>query len=80
MEARSNSPLESRYMFASLLVRLQIVKRRYIGSVLAKNTLWMLLGQGLRLVIQALYFVVIARSLGVSGYGAFIGVVALRCV
>jgi O-antigen/teichoic acid export membrane protein len=67
-------------MFASLLVRLQIVKRRYIGSVLAKNTLWMLLGQGLRLVIQALYFVVIARSLGVSGYGAFIGVVALVAI
>jgi O-antigen/teichoic acid export membrane protein len=51
--------------------------KRYVRSVLAQNTLWMLFGQGLRLVIQALYFVLIARSLGVRGYGAFIGVVAL---
>jgi len=46
-------------------------------SSLARNTIWMILGQGLRLVIQALYFVEIARSLGVRNYGAFIGVVAL---
>lgn len=46
-------------------------------SGVARNTVWMLCGQGLRLVIQALYFVLIARSLGASGYGAFIGVVAL---
>jgi O-antigen/teichoic acid export membrane protein len=37
----------------------------------------MLLGQGLRLIIQALYFTMIARSLGASKYGAFVGVVAL---
>ena len=37
----------------------------------------MILGQGLRLVIQALYFVEIARSLGVRNYGAFIGVAIL---
>src|SRR5579864_6077050 len=44
---------------------------------LARNTAWMVVGQGLRLVIQALYFIEIARSLGVRNYGAFIGVVAL---
>ena len=44
---------------------------------LARNTVWMLFGQGLRLVIRALYFVEIARSLGATNYGAFIGVVAL---
>jgi O-antigen/teichoic acid export membrane protein len=44
---------------------------------LVRNTTWMILGQGLRLVIQALYFVEIARSLGAANYGAFIGVVAL---
>lgn len=33
-------------------------------SILARNTGWMLLGQGLRLVIQALYFTVIARAVG----------------
>lgn len=46
-------------------------------SLLARNTCWMMLGQGLKLVIQALYFTVIARSLGVQNYGAFVGVVAL---
>jgi O-antigen/teichoic acid export membrane protein len=48
-----------------------------LKSALARNTAWMVIGQGLRLVIQALYFVEIARSLGVRNYGAFIGVVAL---
>jgi O-antigen/teichoic acid export membrane protein len=46
-------------------------------SILARNTGWMLLGQGLKLVIQALYFTVIARSLGAANYGAFVGVVGL---
>src|ERR1700680_92108 len=46
-------------------------------SRLARNTVWMALGQGFRLIIQALYFVAIARSLGATNYGAFIGVVAL---
>jgi O-antigen/teichoic acid export membrane protein len=46
-------------------------------STLARNTSWMLLGQGLRLLIQALYFTVIARSLGAQNYGAFVGVVGL---
>jgi O-antigen/teichoic acid export membrane protein len=46
-------------------------------SALARNTIWMFCGQGLRLVIQAIYFIEIARSLGASSYGAFIGVVAL---
>jgi O-antigen/teichoic acid export membrane protein len=67
-------------MFGGLFVRLRIITKRYIGSALARNTLWMLVGQGLRLVIQSLYFVVIARSLGVSGYGAFVGVVALVAI
>jgi len=48
-----------------------------LKSTLARNTGWMLLGQGLKLVIQALYFTVIARSLGASKYGAFVGVVGL---
>ena len=50
---------------------------RYLKSALARNTLWMISGQGLRLVIHAVYFTVIARSLGPNNYGAFIGVVAL---
>jgi O-antigen/teichoic acid export membrane protein len=50
------------------------------GGRVARNTIWMLLGQGLRLVVQALYFVLIARSLGATGYGAFLGVVALVAI
>lgn len=37
-------------------------------------------GQGLRLVIQAAYFVLIARSLGPDRYGAFAAVVALAAI
>jgi O-antigen/teichoic acid export membrane protein len=46
-------------------------------SPLARNAAWMFVGQGLRLVLQAFYFIEIARSLGVSNYGAFVGVVSL---
>ncbi len=38
------------------------------------------IGQGLRLLIQATYFVLIARSLGPTAYGAFASVVALVSV
>ena len=51
--------------------------RKLFGNKLARNTVWMTAGQGLRLVIQALYFVEIARSLGTRNYGAFVSVVAL---
>lgn len=34
-------------------------------------------GQGVRFLIQAVFFTVIARSLGVGNYGSFVGVVAL---
>lgn len=47
---------------------------------LAKNTLWMLLAQGMRLVLQAGYFVIIARVLGPEQYGAFVGVTALIAI
>jgi O-antigen/teichoic acid export membrane protein len=37
----------------------------------------MSMGQGLRLLVQAVYFTVIARALGASNYGSFVGVAAL---
>jgi O-antigen/teichoic acid export membrane protein len=49
-------------------------------SVLARNTVWMFVGQGLRLIIQGGSFVLIARSLGASNYGAFIGAVSLVAI
>jgi O-antigen/teichoic acid export membrane protein len=51
--------------------------KRYSDSLLAQNTFWMALGQGFRLVVSALYFTVIARSLGTHNYGAFVAVVSL---
>lgn len=47
---------------------------------LLKNTLWLTAGNGLRVALQAVYFVLLARILGARGYGAFAGVVALSAV
>ena len=54
--------------------------KRLRSSTLARNTVWAMAGQGTRVVIQALYFVVIARALGPEGYGAFAAVVALVAI
>jgi O-antigen/teichoic acid export membrane protein len=48
--------------------------------VLAKNAVWLTVGQALRVGIQAVYFVLIARALGVREYGAYVGVVALVAI
>lgn len=48
-----------------------------LRSSLARNAAWMFIGAGLRVVIQGLYFIAIARTLGANKYGAFIGVLAL---
>ncbi|HEX4006913.1 MAG TPA: oligosaccharide flippase family protein [Acidobacteriaceae bacterium] len=44
---------------------------------LRRGSLWMISGQGVSLLAQAVYFVLIGRTLGAREYGAFIGVVAL---
>jgi O-antigen/teichoic acid export membrane protein len=49
-------------------------------SLLARNTFAMLTGGGIRLLVQGIYFVLIARALGVEQYGAFVGVVALVAI
>ena len=49
-------------------------------GALARNTLWMILGQGVRILVQFAYFVLIARLLHREGYGAFAGTVALVAV
>jgi O-antigen/teichoic acid export membrane protein len=53
------------------------LKRFLTGSVLARNTLWMFGGHGVRLFLQAVYFILIAHALGVAEYGAFVGAVSL---
>ena len=47
---------------------------------LARNTGWVLLGQGARLGVQAVYFIVIARLLGPKEYGGFGAVLAIASV
>lgn len=49
-------------------------------GALARNTMWMILGQGARILVQFAYFVLIARILHREGYGAFSGAVALVAV
>ena len=52
----------------------------FVSTTLGRNTLWSLGGYGLRLMLQAVYFIVIARCLGPRQYGAFIAVTALGAV
>jgi O-antigen/teichoic acid export membrane protein len=47
------------------------------SSSLARNAGWMVLGQGSGFLLQAAYFILIARLLGPAEYGLFAGVFAL---
>lgn len=53
---------------------------RFRASQLAVNTSWMFAAQGMRIVVQAVYFILIARALGTQQYGAFVGVGALVAI
>jgi O-antigen/teichoic acid export membrane protein len=50
---------------------------RLAKSTLVRDASNLCLGQGIRLVLQGIYFLVIARSLGPSQYGAFIAITAM---
>lgn len=52
----------------------------YHHNAIRRNATWMMLGLGVRLLVQALYFVLIARTLGAEQYGAFAAVAALTAV
>ena len=43
-----------------------LLAARLAGRKLLQNTIWVLTAQGTRLVLQAIYFVIIARRLGVA--------------
>lgn len=43
---------------------------------LVKDSIWMILSQGLSVFIQAAYFIIVARVLGAQDYGIFIGITA----
>jgi O-antigen/teichoic acid export membrane protein len=59
------------------LYRFKIHIDRLLQKPIVRGGLWLLVGRGLRLVLQAAYFVIIARTLGVKNYGAFVGTTAL---
>lgn len=44
---------------------------------LGRNASWMFLGQGLSVFVQAAYFILLARLLGSSQYGIFVGATAM---
>jgi O-antigen/teichoic acid export membrane protein len=51
--------------------------QRLRQSILARNAAWLTVGQGGLKILQATYFVVIARTLGAGGLGAFAATTAL---
>lgn len=62
------------------LTDLKASAARLQQNALFRNTLWMLFAQGIRLVLQAVYFVIIARALGPEQYGAFVGATSLIAI
>lgn len=47
------------------------------AASLTRNSIWMLAGHGLRMALQAGYFVALARVLGASDFGVFLAVLAI---
>ena len=50
--------------------------RNQLRGRLAKNAIWMFLGQGVSFGVQACYFILLARLLGADQYGMFVGATA----
>jgi O-antigen/teichoic acid export membrane protein len=63
--------------------RLKLIKQ-YILALLQKSlvrdTIWMVLSQGVGVFIQVGYFILIARALDAASYGAFISVAAVATI
>lgn len=49
-------------------------------SLLVRNASWMCVGQGLSVVCQGVYFILLARLLGVLEYGIYVGAMAMVMV
>ncbi|MEM9119636.1 MAG: oligosaccharide flippase family protein [Cyanobacteria bacterium P01_F01_bin.56] len=67
----------SQHMFSKGLIQIKGKLSRVRSSSLAKDSIWLLGSKGLNIFIQAAYFVVLARTLGPTEYGLFVGVAAL---
>ena len=53
---------------------------RIRSSKLASNASWMMIGQGVSVVMQAVYFAILARLLGAVEYGVFVGAFAFTSI
>ncbi len=62
------------------LVKIKGKTRNLFRSDLARDTLWMLISKLFNVVMQAGYFIIVARVLGAENYGSFIGVTALASI
>jgi O-antigen/teichoic acid export membrane protein len=65
---------------SSQFAQVQSYYRRARSSALIQNAAWLFAGQGLSVIVQTLYFVVLARLLSTSQYGVLAGAVALISV
>jgi O-antigen/teichoic acid export membrane protein len=59
------------------LAEIKIKVTNLFQSSLAKDTLWMLFSKLFNVVMQAAYFIIIARILGKDNYGSFVAVTAI---
>lgn len=65
------------YMFSKGLNQLKVKAASLRKSSLAKDSFWLLCSKGLNIFIQAAYFIILARTLGPTEYGIFVGITAL---
>lgn len=62
------------------LAEIKIKAANLFQSSLAKDTLWMLFSKLFNVVMQAAYFVIVARLLGRENYGSFIVITAMTSI
>lgn len=53
---------------------------KFRNSTLARNAGWMFIGQGISTLNQGIYFLVLARLLGLTQYGVLVGAGAVVCL
>jgi O-antigen/teichoic acid export membrane protein len=69
------------YLWSRVCVRAShLHPSHWSKSTLLKDASNLCLGQGIKLVLQAIYFILIARSLGPSQYGAFVAITAMTSI
>jgi O-antigen/teichoic acid export membrane protein len=63
-------------MLEKIKQKIKIRIQAGIQNEWVRNTLWMMLSHGLKIVLQATYFIIVARALKPEQYGAFIAATA----